>query len=170
MKPGDTIMLHSLGTAGTASRQIDIEITLGRKPKNRARRIASQLGRLVASLPKLVAKGQLKLQNRTNIIGYLVTLAPSLDCRNQPTTLRIFSDSIEWSTFISGDDLLSGKKDLPAPSGEILKGCHVSMHGVGQQSEKLGTDARWFVRLRDQWTKFFDAAGVASFKAYGEVR
>lgn len=169
MQPGDRVMMRSLGAAGIAARQIHLDVELGRKPKTRPRRIAPQLGRMVASMPQLVKDGQLQLQTQTNIIGFVELLAPSLDCENRPTRIVIFSDGIEFSTLVNGNDLLKGNQDLPPPSREILAGCHVEMRGLGQQTEELGTDTRWYIRLRDEWTRFFTAAGVESFKAYGEI-
>ena len=168
MKPGDTIKIRTLGTAGIAAQQLYINAKLGKKANNRPRRIAPQIGNLVRSLPQRVKRGEIKIQHRTNIVGFLEALGPSLDCQKVLTTIVIFSDGIEWSTQVRGDDLLSGKKGLPAPSGAILRGCIVEMRGLGQQNIKMGTDSRWFPLLHTQWTKFFTAAGVSRFNAYAE--
>ena len=168
MRPGDTIKIRSLGTAGVVPRQLYINAKLGKKANTRPRRIAPQIGNLVRSLPQRVKSGEIQIQHRTNIIGFLEALGPSLNCQKVRTTIVIFSDGIEWSTQVRGDDLLSGKKELPAPSGPILKDCIVEIRGLGQQNIRLGTDSRWFPLLRTQWTKFFTAAGVSRFTAYAE--
>lgn len=170
MKPGDRVRVLSFGLAGVATRQIDIEIEIGRKARTRPRRVAEALGAFVRSLPGRVERGEIEVQNRTNIIGFIEGLAPSLDCETTPTRILLFSDGIEWSTQVRGDDLLSGRADLPAPSGPILKGCVIEMRGLGQQTTELGTDSRWFPLLRDQWSVFFAAAGAASFTAYAEFQ
>ncbi len=168
MKPGDVVKIRTLGTAGVAAQQVYINAKLGKKANSRPRRIAPQIGKLVRSLPQRVKSGAIKIQHRTNIMGFLEALGPSLDCQKSPTTIVIFSDGIEWSSQVNGNELLSGKKELPAPSGLILKGCIVEMRGLGQQNIRLGTDSRWFPLLRTQWKKFFTAAGVSRFAAYAE--
>ncbi len=168
MRPGNTVRIRTLGTAGVAAQQVYINANLGKRANSRPRRIARRIGELVSSLPRLATNGQIEIQPRTNIVGFLEALAPSLDCENTPTKLVIFSDGIEWSAQVNGNELLSGKEELPSPSGAILKNCDVEIRGLGQQNIRLGTDSRWFPVLRTQWTKFFTAAGVTSFTAYAE--
>lgn len=166
LRPDDRVKLRSLGFAGAVETQIDVNVTLGRKVRSRADRIAPVLGRLVASFPERAERGEIEVQTRTNIIGFVEALAPSLDCRNVDTRIVIFTDGIEWSTQVKGQDLVDGKADLPPPSGPILEGCVVEMRGLGQVAAKYQTDSRWFPRLRTQWTRFFEAAGAARFSAY----
>ncbi len=168
MRPGDEVKIRTLGTAGVVAQQIYINVSLGKNANTRPRRIAPQIGNLVRSLPQLVEQGQISIQNRTNIIGFLEAIGSSLDCQKTPTTIVLFSDGIEWSTQVRGDDLLSGNQNLPTPSGEILKGCEVEMRGLGQQNSGLVTDSRWFPLLKSQWSKFFTVAGVSRFSAYAE--
>ena len=162
---GDAVWLRSFGLAGVMDREINVTVTLGSRVQERPRRIAPEIGNLIASIPERVRGGQLTVQNRTNIIGFLDAIGASLDCRTRPTTLVLFTDGIEWSTQVRGDELLAGTASLPAPSGRFLEGCHVEMRGLGQVSDTT-TDSRWFPILRDQWAAFFEAAGVASFRAY----
>jgi len=168
MNPGDRIKIRTLGTAGVVAQQVYINVSLGKNANTRPRRIAPQIGNLVRSLPELVRRGEISIQNRTNIIGFLEALGSSLDCQKTPTTIVIFSDGIEWSTQVRGDDLLSGNQNLPAPSGQVLKACEVEIRGLGQQNSGLVTDSRWFPLLKSQWTKFFTSAGVSRFAAYAE--
>lgn len=166
LQPGDEVKLRSLGFAGAAERQIKIDVVLGRKTHSRADRIGPALGNLVASFPERVERGELQIQTQTNIIGFIEALAPSLDCDRVDTRIVLFTDSIEWSTRVKGAELLAGIADLPAPSGKILSGCTVEMRGIGQLAKKFQTDSRWLPLLTAQWTRFFDQAGVAGFKAY----
>lgn len=167
MQPGDEVKLRSIGTAGISVEQINLSVTVGRKARERADRLAPQIGNVIRSLPDRVEAGHIQVQTSTNIIGFVETIAaPSLDCESEPGTLVLFTDGIEWSPQVLGRDLLAGDADLPAPSGQILKGCTVEMYGVGQQASSLGTDSRWFLLLRDQWRTFFEAAGVARFSAF----
>ena len=168
MAPGDAVKIRTLGTAGVAAQQVYINADLGKRAASRPRRIAQQIGELVRSLPRLAVSGQIEIQNRTNIVGFLEAVAPSLNCETTPTRLVIFSDGIEWSAQVNGNDLLAGNAELPPPSGPILKGCVIEMRGLGQQNIRLGTDSRWFPLLRAQWTQFFTAAGASRFTAYAE--
>ena len=166
LSPGDIVWLRSLGDAGEANPLIRLNVTLSRKAKYRPQRMAKAVGSLVSSLPARVQSGQIDTQTSTNIIGFLERLAPSLDCHAKVTHLTLFTDGIEWSNRLRGQDLLSGKVDLPPPSGPIFEGCHVEMRGLGQLTRSLGTDSRWYPLLRNKWSAFFKAAGARSFKAY----
>ena len=168
MDPGDRVKLRSFGLAGIASQQINVDVTVGRKASMRPRRIARAVGDLVGSMPDRVANGDLEVQDRTNIVGFIEALAPSLDCESTPTRILLFTDGIESSTQLNENNLLSGSADLPRPTGPILEGCTVEIRGLGQVVTEQGTDSRWFPLLRTQWTAFFEAAGAASFKAYAE--
>jgi hypothetical protein len=168
LKMGDKIRIRSLGTYGVASRVIYANIRLGRKA--RPRKVAVRLANIIRALPVLVRKGRIRLQSETNIIGFLETIAPSLDCKSSQATLLILSDGIEHSSLISQRDLLSGAKKLPEPSGRILKACSLEMRGLGQQRQSLKSSARWFSMLKKQWQGFARAAGASSFKAYAEYR
>jgi hypothetical protein len=165
LSPGDEVWLRSFGLAGVMDQEINVTVILGSRVQERPRRIAPQIGNLVGSIPERVRSGQLSVQNRTNIVGFLSSISTSLDCQARPTTLVLFTDGIEWSTQVRGDQLLAGTASLPAPSGAILEGCHVEMRGLGQVSD-TATDSRWFPILQEQWSTFFEIAGVASFRAY----
>lgn len=168
LSPGDEVRILSFGEAGISQREIDVSVALSRRAQARPRRIAPVMATLIRSIPERVEAGQLRVQSRTNIVGFLEALAPSLACADQRTRLIIFTDGIEWSTHVRGDELLAGTADLPSPSGRILEGCEVVMRGLGQVVRDQNTDSRWFPVLRQKWAVFFDAAGVRSFSAYAE--
>jgi hypothetical protein len=165
LSPGDEVWFRSFGLAGAMDREISVTVTMGSRVQERPSRMAPVIGNLVASIPERVRRGELSVQNRTNIIGFLQATGASLDCQTIRTTLVLFTDGIEWSTQVRGDALLAGTASLPAPSARFLEGCHVEMRGLGQVSD-TATDSRWFPILRDEWSAFFEAAGVASFRAY----
>jgi hypothetical protein len=168
MKMGDMVRLRSLGTYGVAARTIYANIRLGRKA--RPRKVAVSIANVVRYLPELARRGRIRLQNETNIIGFLETIAPSLDCRVAPVTIILLTDGMEHSSFVSQRDLLSGARKLPPPSGKILQGCTLEMYGVGQQRKSLKSDSRWFSMLARQWKKFAVAAGARRFSAHAEYR
>ncbi len=114
MKIGDSVKIRSLGTYGAAAQTMHANIRLSRK--SRPRKVAKNIYRLIRSLPALIKKGKVKLQNSTNIVGFLEAIGPSLECKKVPTVILILSDGIEHSAYLSGLDLVSGKKEL-MPTG-----------------------------------------------------
>lgn len=163
MNSGDTVRLRSLGTDGLSSGQIRIDVDLVQK--YRPHLAAPLLGGLIGSLPERVARGEVKPQPTSAIVSFLEATGSGLDCRARPTRIVLFTDGIEWSTHLTGRELLAGTKRLPAPSGPILQGCMVEMRGIGQQRSGLRSDGRWLPVLRSEWSRFMTSAGVASFKA-----
>ncbi|PJN94176.1 hypothetical protein CNY89_16055, partial [Amaricoccus sp. HAR-UPW-R2A-40] len=117
MQRGDAVMLRSFGEAGVSEQQINITINL--TGQQRPDRIAAELETLIASLPERARQGQLQLEGRTNLMGWLERVGPTLNCNATPTKVIVLTDGIEWSDAIQGDDLLQGAP-LPAPSGAIL--------------------------------------------------
>lgn len=163
--PGDKVFLRSFGEAGVSETQLHINIRMAGRTRPPA--VARDIAQLFGSFPGLVEQGKLKVEHRTNVMGWLERVGPTLNCREEPTTLLVMTDAIEWSEAIKGSELLQGAP-LPPPSGPILEGCHVEFWGVGQQQKKFGNDDRWYPILKSAWTIWMDAAGVASFKAYAD--
>ena len=164
---GDRIRILSFGESGVSNRQIDLTVELS--SRNRPELIAGQVQTIIASLPQRTRDGQLHLETQTNAVGFLERIGPLLDCQNEPTTVLLMTDGIEWSTAVTGRELLQGAP-LPAPSGPILQGCHVVFWGLGQQQRGFGHDDSWYPILRTAWADFMRQAGVASFDAYGEYK
>lgn len=165
MKRGDIIKLRSFGEPGVSETQIHETVKLtGRK---RASKVAKQVQTFIASLPQLVRDGKIRIENRTNALGWLELTGPVFECSSSGRDrMMILSDGIEWSGTIKGQQLLEGAP-LPPPSHNLLSGCRVEMWGVGQQQRKFGNDARWYPILRKSWKTYMELAGVASFEAYG---
>ena len=165
LKRGDTVFLRSFGEAGVSEQQINLTIRL--VGNNRPKKVARDVQAFIASLPELTRKGTLKLEHRTNVMGWLERAGPTLNCQSTPTRVIALTDGIEWSGAIRGDQLLSGAP-LPPPSGAILEGCLVEFWGVGQQQKKFGNDDRWYPILRKSWTAYMADAGAAKFVAYAK--
>jgi len=163
--PGDKVFLRSFGEAGVSETQIHVNIEMA--GRTRPQNVARDIEQLFGSLPELVRQGKLKVEHRTNVMGWLERVGPMLNCREEPTKLIVATDAIEWSEAIKGSELLQGAP-LPPPSGRILEGCEVEFWGVGQQQKKFGNDDRWYPILKSAWTVWMDAAGAASFKAYAD--
>lgn len=167
LERGDRIRILSFGESGVTGRQIDLTIDLS--SRNRPEVIAPQVQDLISSLPERARAGDLRLEGQTNAVGFIERIGPLLDCQTMPTTLLMMTDGIEWSTAVTGRELLEGSP-LPSPSGAILSGCNVVFWGLGQQQRGYGHDDAWYVILRKVWSDYMTQAGVASFAAYGEYR
>jgi hypothetical protein len=163
--PGDKVFLRSFGEAGVSETQLHINIRMAGRTRPPA--VARDIEQLFASFPEMLRQGKLKVEYRTNVMGWLERVGPSLNCLEEPTTLLVMTDAIEWSEAIKGSELLQGAP-LPPPSGSILEGCHVVFWGVGQQQKKFGNDDRWFPILNSAWSVWMEAAGATSFKAHAD--
>lgn len=163
--PGDKVFLRSFGEAGVSETQIHVNIRMA--GRTRPQKVARDIEQFFGSLPELVQQGKLKVEYRTNVMGWLERVGPTLNCRDEPTKLIIFTDAIEWSASIKGSELLQGTP-LPPPSGRILEGCEVEFWGVGQQQKKYGNDDRWYPILKASWKVYMEQAGAASFDAYAD--
>lgn len=167
LERGDRVRILSFGESGVSDRQIDITIKLS--SRNRPELIASQVQAIIASLPQRARDGQLHIESQTNAVGFLERIGPLLNCENEPTMLLVMTDGIEWSSAVTGKELLQGAA-LQEPSGPILQDCHVVFWGLGQQQRGFGHDDSWYPLLRSTWTDFMGQAGAASFAAYGEYK
>ena len=161
LEPGDSVKLRSFGQNGVAGTQIHMNVEITKR--NRAVRIAPQLGEAVRSLPAMVKAGKITVESRTQLTGFLEAFGAGLDCQARPTDIVILSDGIEWTDQYQTDDLLSGKP-LPAPSGDILAGCHIEFRGLGQLQSGMQTDPRWFPALKTVWSQYLQAAGAAGIE------
>lgn len=159
----DKIFLRSFGEAGVSETQVHVNITIAGRTRPKA--VARDLSNAFASFPELVRQEKLTVESRTNVMGWLERIGPMLNCDEEPTTVLIFSDGIEWSQAITGRELIDGAP-LPSPSGRILEGCDVEFWGVGQQQKKFGNDDRWYPILKSAWSVWMDDAGAASFRAF----
>lgn len=161
--PGDHLRILSFGEAGVSGTQIDISITM--RGQHRPDTVAPVIEQIFSDFPVLVENGDLRVEGQTNLLDWFERIGPMLNCQAEPTTLLIFTDAIEFSAAIDGNDLIAGVP-LPAPSGRILEGCHVVFWGVGQQQTQYGNDGAWYPTLRSTWAVYTRQAGVASFAAY----
>lgn len=131
----------------------DTTISTRARPDN----VAGEIEKLIAGTPLLVARGQWRAQNKTNIVAFLDNAVRSIGCSGMPTTVILASDGIEDSEYgrLSLED-----SRLPPPEGRPFKGCaELQILGIGQGTRSpIET-----VRLRTQWTGWAQAAGFAKF-------
>ena len=157
---GDTIKIRSFGLQGVGKTQLFYNIALTNR--YRPARAGQEIGNLIASIPEGVRDGKIKVEDRTDLIGFMETTASSLDC-SEDGTMLIISDGIQWSDSYQGPLFLEGVP-LPDPSSAFLEGCTIEMRGVG--ADRFGTSDMWVNPLRQAWTVYFEKAGAAAFSAH----
>ncbi len=155
--PHDLRML-SLGDAGLAHRQIDVTATVTDRRATSAARLAPEFGRFFRSLPQLAADGKIDVQGTSSILAFLHSLEPV--CQWGNVTVVLFTDGLEWSSTVDGNEFLAGNVGLPTPDRTFLTGCSVIMHGVGQLKAAFSSDGLE-ERLVPEWRAFLEAAGAA---------
>lgn len=147
----------SVGDEGLGHRAIDLSAAVGKSRASSAKRLAPQFAGYLRSLPSRAARGELKAQGTTSLISFLHSLEGV--CKAGNATAVVFSDGIEWSAAIDGRALAAGKAKLPAPKSAFLKGCTVSLLGVGQLRASMDSGGL-AERLVPQWREFLSAAGA----------
>lgn len=130
--------------------------------RSRPEQVASDIERLVAGTPDLVANGKWKAQGRTNILAFLDNVARSEGCGGMPTTVILATDGIEDSQYARLDD---PSDHLPPPDGKPFAGCvELQILGIGEGTRSpLKTE-----RLRGEWVRWARAAGFAKFEGLND--
>ena len=70
----------------------------------------------------------------------------------------VITDGLESSSYISGKDLIEGRKPLPSPDVN-LQGCNITFYGLG-----AGWSPQHVKTVRNAWRDWSGKAG-ASFKS-----
>lgn len=150
LKPGDVVRIKTFGARDSALNLLQHRVTISRR--NRAAKIAAQVGQFVRTLPEQTETGQ----SSTNLIAWL-EFTEGFACKADSEIL-VITDGLESSTYVDAKDLLSGKKALPAPDVD-LKGCALTFYGLG-----TGWKPQDVKRVRKAWRAWSDEAG-ATFTA-----
>ncbi|HTW36732.1 MAG TPA: hypothetical protein VMD53_19095 [Rhizomicrobium sp.] len=130
--------------------------------RSRPEAVASDVERLIAGTPVLVAGGRWKAQGRTNILAFLDNVSRSEGCGGLPTTVILASDGIEDSQFARLDD---PNDHLPDPDGKPFAGCvDLQILGLGEGTRSPIKTAR----LRAEWTRWARAAGFSRFEGLND--
>jgi len=130
--------------------------------RSRPEAVASDVERLIAGTPALVASGKWKTQGRTNILAFLDNVSRSEGCSGLPTTIILATDGIEDSQFARLDD---AEDHLPDPDGRPFAGCaDLQILGLGEGTRSPVKTAR----LRAEWTRWARAAGFAHFEGLND--
>ncbi len=123
--------------------------------------VATEVQRLIAQTPRLVASGRWRSQQRTNIVAFLDNITRAVGCGGMPTTIILASDGIEDSAYAR----MERGDHLPRPDTRIYRGCRtLAIYGIGQGagSPILTT------RFRQEWESWARQAGFASFEGLND--
>ena len=150
LKSGDIVQIMTFGSRGDAQNLINSRITIGRR--NRPEKVAQLVSKMIRKLPERANVEQ----SSTNLVAWL-DFTDGFDCKNGSDIL-VITDGLESSSYISGKDLIEGRKKLPAPDVD-LKGCNLTFYGLG-----AGWQPKHVKTVRKAWRDWSKQAN-ASFKA-----
>ena len=157
LQNGDRLLIRTVGSYSMSDNPLRFDLDVSRRMP--APRIAASVEKLIASLPELVAKGKLPAGGTTQITAFLAEESALLSCDTRETALVLFSDGIEASPETSPDALSNGRTGLPAPQGNDLRGCSLSLYGIGETTQ--GAQRSRTENLITAWSAWARAAGVA---------
>ena len=146
LKRGDSVTMQTFGSLQSADNFKKHKLAITRHNR---KKVAASFAKQLLALPKAI-----KPQGSTNIIAWFNRNQVNCDKGGQ---ILLLSDAIEASEYISPNDLLSGQKELPAPSEFVnVRGCEVILFGIGAGRSDSET-----TRLRKAWASYFDKAGAS---------
>ena len=123
--------------------------------------VATEIEKLIAGTPRLVASGRWRSQQKTNILAFLDNSVRAVGCGGMPTTIILASDGIEDSEYAQ----LAHGDSLPAPDRNLYRGCTgLAIYGIGQGTGSPVLTAH----LRSQWNIWARTAGFARFEGLND--
>lgn len=158
---GDAVYIRTFGSYGMSNNlRTDYKIDRKEPPK----KIAENIERFVKSLPLVVAEGRWPAGGTTHLVAFLEDESELIDCQNPNTEIWLFSDGIEASPGVSPRALERGNIQLPKARTSSLRGCAVTIYGIGQTHDKPPSRDKTR-NLIDAWNNWSADAGV-EFKGY----
>ena len=152
LEPGDRVSVRSVGDYGVTANKLNFDLVVSRRiPVIKVRRT---VGQLISNLPRLTGTEKLPVAQSTNLIGFLALESYSVECSIQSTEFLLLTDGVEWSPSTNGNDLAAGTATLPQPETENLKGCGLTMLGIGQlQSSSTPATTNNLIKAWREWAE-----------------
>jgi hypothetical protein len=151
LQTGDVFTYRTLGVTGFKN----FGGWSKRVKRSKKKKLRKKLFKSIAYIPK---NQDIQSQSETNILYFLNYT--DFDCANGETVF-IITDALESSNSISGYDLVQGTP-LPKPEADLLKGCHITMYGLGLTENPMSP--HHIKNLLSAWQDWMRIAG-ADFKA-----
>jgi hypothetical protein len=158
MNMGDSVAVMTFGDGSLRNFQQTKRVKLS--ARMRPSHVAVALEKAIIAKAEEAAKNP---QNETRLISFFEDSYREFLCASGNAQVIVFTDGIEHSAELTGQQFIIDKKPLPDPTPGILAGCHVEFIGVGigangalQRLEKK--------HIKDAWTTWMEKAG-ATFEA-----
>lgn len=153
---GDKVDFRTFGSYGMSNNiRSDFKLTRRNPPK----KIANHLEVVVKMLPSEVASGRLPPGGTTHLVAFLEDESELINCQNPKTEIWLFSDGIEASPGVSPRALELGNIELPEARTDRLRGCSVTIYGIGETHDKPPSRDKTH-NLRKAWENWSNDAGT----------
>jgi len=156
---GDSVNIRLFGEYGAATNNKTLSFKISRK--HRPSDVASAVYKIISAIPQAVRTGKITPQTSTNLLGYLEDESYRISCSKSPTEILILSDGVEASIYVSPQELVTGKKNLPYPKTKILSGCNLTMVGIGKMQK--GSSPTVTTNVIAAWRNWSKKAGINKF-------
>lgn len=154
------VTVRTFGVYNAAANNLRINRVISRR--HPAKQVSSVVEGVIAGVPKLISRGTLRAQMKTNILSFLDNMAQVLDCSEMPTIVVLASDGIEDSELARQT---RSTDTLPPPIGQPFAGCErLEILGIGQGVNLPSVTAR----LRQQWGDWANQAGFKEFRGLND--
>ncbi len=131
---------------------------LQKRPQNQTPQgVAKEVEWFISHLKGLIAKGTLRTENHTNLIGALIKLAPV------PGSQMIILSDLEENTDFIVKKFLKSKGSFPG-NPDLLKNISVTVLGFGLSMKS----SEQYQNLEKLWREWFQIAGVSEVKLYSD--
>ncbi len=152
--PRSIVTLRTFGSYGNTADQLRRDWTIS--ARNRPEDVATVVHGIIAGVPTLVDRGQVRSQSHTNILAFLENTSQLVDCRGFEVIVVLATDGVEDSEYVR---LQNSGATLPEPE-RMFRGCdELHMFGIGQGLGSPTTTRR----LQAEWDAWADTAGFQRF-------
>lgn len=150
LKDGDVVHVKTFGSRTDALNLLNPTFEISRRMKSQ--KVAGIVAQYIQSLPEQKEISQ----SSTYLVAWL-EFTSGFNC-TEGSQILVITDGLESSSYVDGNQLLQGKKNLP--KAEVnLKGCALTFYGLG---------AGWMPQqvkiVRNEWERWAEQAG-ATFTA-----